>query len=137
LLSDARLAEPLPSEEDRFVTDGGPVLDRSDVLDRLGHDRMLVRRVADLFLQECPHLLSAVREASLLRDADEVARAAHTLKGALANLGAVSACNAALAAEAASREQDLTVVACRVKELETEIERFQRALMAWEREEFS
>ncbi len=116
---------------------GAPVLDRAAVLGRLGNDRGLVRRVTELFLGDCPRLLAALREASDGGDAAALARAAHTLKGALGNLGAVSASRAALVAEEAGRRGDLAAAAASVAALDEAAGQFRDALLDWGREDYA
>ncbi len=130
---------PSASRNGRPAPEGEPppVLDRSGVLGRVGNDRQLLRQVADLFLGDCPRLLEAVRRASAGGDAPGLARAAHSLKGALGNLGAVTAATAALAAEDAGLRGDLAGAADTVTALEEEAGRFRQALLDWGREGYA
>lgn len=72
-----------------------PVLDWSVGLAATGGDRELLKEVVSEFLQEYPRLLDTTRTAILAGDAPTVQRAAHTIKGALKILGALSACECA------------------------------------------
>jgi PAS domain S-box-containing protein len=73
-----------------------PILDRAAVLARVSNKRQILPRIIALFREDCPHLLEAIRGALARRDAAELVRAAHTLKGAVGNLGATVAFRAAL-----------------------------------------
>lgn len=58
-----------------------------DSLRDLGGDEFLAE-LATLFLQDAPVHLTSITEALNAKDADAVARAAHALKSAAANMGA-------------------------------------------------
>jgi HPt (histidine-containing phosphotransfer) domain-containing protein len=73
--------------------DPEPVLDR-DVIDSLRQlnqdgEPDLVAEVFTLFLHDAPQRLAAIEAALKARDAVALQRAAHALKGAAANVGAV------------------------------------------------
>jgi PAS domain S-box-containing protein len=131
--SDGRPAAPDNAEPARETPE---VLDREGVRKRLGGSKPLLEKIAELFLGDYARLLTEVRAASAGGDAAELARAAHTLKGALANLGADRAERAARAAEEAGRAGDAAGSADAVSTLEEETGRFKEALLAWSREDF-
>src|SRR5262245_32859790 len=87
------------------ANDFGPVLDRSAVRERVSNAAVR-QRVAVLFHEDCPNLLTGVRQALAQNDAGETARTAHTLKGMLGNLGATAARQAAAALERVGRPGD-------------------------------
>lgn len=72
-----------------------PVFDREGMLERLCGDEELLHEVLEVFREECPRMLETARSAARAGDADGVARAAHTLKGALLNISARSAADLA------------------------------------------
>ena len=82
-------------------------LDHAVVLERLGGDEELLQEVAQLFLEEYPTLLSEINEAAQTGDALRMERAAHSLKGSIANFGAEQAVQAALTVEKIGRSGDL------------------------------
>jgi HPt (histidine-containing phosphotransfer) domain-containing protein len=108
------------------------VLDRAAVLGRLGNNKQILGRVFGLFHREGPGLLGALREALARGDAAGLARAAHALKGALGNLGAVAASRSAREVEDAGRGNDLGAAAVALTTLEGDVGRFREALGAWE-----
>jgi PAS domain S-box-containing protein len=85
-----------------------PVFDRNLILARVEGDKELLREIIGLFFDEIPKLLSAIQESITRRDARALERAAHTLKGAVSNFGAKSACDAALRLEVIGRSGDFT-----------------------------
>jgi HPt (histidine-containing phosphotransfer) domain-containing protein len=62
------------------------VFDVADVLQRLGGDEQLLVRVIDLFLEDCPVRLTAIREAVDARSPERIRTEAHALRGSAANL---------------------------------------------------
>lgn len=83
-------------------------LDYAVALERLGGDVELLQEVANLFLEEYPSLMSDIQAAVKSGNALRLERAAHSLKGSVANFGADSAFQAALALENIGRSGDLT-----------------------------
>ena len=83
-------------------------LDHAMALERLGGDEELLQEVAQLFLDEYPSLMSEIRQAAQSGDAHRLERAAHSLKGSIANFGVDPAVQAALTVERIGRSGDLT-----------------------------
>jgi CheY-like chemotaxis protein len=63
-------------------------IDREQLMARLGGDEDLLIEVAQLFIEDCPSRLGAIKSAIDARDAGAVRTTAHALKGAAANLSA-------------------------------------------------
>jgi HPt (histidine-containing phosphotransfer) domain-containing protein len=80
-----------------------PILDLAVAEARVGGDRELLRELAGLFLVEYPRCVAELRAALAAADARRLERAAHGLKGSVANFGARPAVEAALALEQAGR----------------------------------
>jgi CheY-like chemotaxis protein len=93
-------------------------------LRRAGGDVDLLREMMDLFVQQCPELITAVRGAVAAEDPAALARAAHTLKGAASNFGASLVLAEAQALEEAGLAGNLTNCRSSVERLEWGIERF-------------
>jgi HPt (histidine-containing phosphotransfer) domain-containing protein len=70
-------------------------VDRTGVMNRLGGDEDLFGEVIDLFLEDCPARLTAIRQAVDRRDGEAIRIAAHALKGAAGNLSAAGLFEAA------------------------------------------
>ncbi len=81
-----------------------PPFDPDALLGRLEGDRELLAELADLVEVEAAKLLVEARDALAQGDFASLQRAAHTLKGAVANFGAVPAFHAAQELEAAAHE---------------------------------
>src|SRR5687768_16711519 len=72
----------------------GP-LDESEVLARFAGKIPLLRRLTKIFAEQTPLLLANIRLAIEQGNAPVLERAAHTLKGSLAQLGAAGAAESA------------------------------------------
>ncbi len=65
-----------------------PVFDYEDFLDRIDGDVDLLKEVIEIFLEDTPRLLAVLYSGIKSGDTEAVERAAHTLKGATANISA-------------------------------------------------
>ncbi len=91
-----------PIVEASRASDGagsGLPVDHARLMDRLGGDEQLRARVVKMFLEDCPVRLAAIKAAVDRRDAEQIRRTAHALKGAAANLSAGPLVNATRALE--------------------------------------
>ncbi|MEW6139316.1 MAG: PAS domain S-box protein [Thermodesulfobacteriota bacterium] len=102
------------------------LVDREALLDRVAGDMDLLRDVVDLFMDDSKRLLDRISEAVTKKDADELERAAHALKGSVLNFEARTVADIALNLETMGRNRDLTRAESEVAELEKQI----RALRA-------
>jgi CheY-like chemotaxis protein len=110
---------------------GGAVFDQSraaTLLARVGGDPVLFRDVIDLFLDDCPNQLDAIRQAIHDQEPDQVYRAAHKLKGSAGNFEAHEVMALLQRLEARAREHDLATCATVFVEIEAEAERLMAAL---------
>jgi two-component system sensor histidine kinase/response regulator len=104
------------------------VLDEAAFLDRAGGDTQLAAELVDLFVGNSPHLMEDIRKGVKEHDARAVEKAAHALKGSVANFAAQAAFDAALRLEEIGRSGDLAVAAVALENLEREITRLTPAL---------
>lgn len=111
-------------------TSGAEAWNREAVVQALGGDVQLVTELVALFLADCPRLLQDLRGAAARADADAVRRAAHALKGAVANFSAVDAYAAAADVERFARRGDVCGAVDAVETLEREIARLAAAMVA-------
>lgn len=107
----------------------GKILDREELLDRIGEDAGFLRELAEMFSDQRQHLLGEIRSAVQTGDAAALARVAHTLKGCVGNLGAGTAFEAARRLELLAREGRLSEAQRAALELESEVARFEAALL--------
>src|SRR5437016_3103826 len=83
-------------------------LNRAIALERVGGDEELLREIAGLFLEDYPSLITQIEQAVANNDAHNLERAAHSLKGSIANFGSDPAYQASLELEQIGRSKDLT-----------------------------
>jgi two-component system sensor histidine kinase/response regulator len=99
----------------------GISLDRQVALSRVGGDEELLKEIAVLFLEDYPKSLADLHAAVSHGDSKALERAAHGLKGSVANFGAIAAVEAAKSLEALGRSEQ-------VAEAEPVIETLESAL---------
>lgn len=121
--------EPLSGQTDSACS-GYAVFDRNAALDRVEGDADLLREMAAVFLENCEAMLDDLRQAAASRDPRSVERAAHALKGCLANLAADEAWHLAARVEGLGREKDLDRAAGACSQLEQAVERLRPAMDA-------
>ena len=85
----------------------GPSMDMAAALAGVEGNEELLADLAGLFLEDCPRLMEAVREAVSRVDAHALDRAAHAIKGSAANFAASSVFEAARSLEQMGREARL------------------------------
>jgi HPt (histidine-containing phosphotransfer) domain-containing protein len=85
-------------------------LDLPDLLARVEDDRELLTELFVMFQEELPGLQSALRDAIDARNLLEGAKAAHVLKGMLANMSMKKGATMAASIEAAARSEDLPAI---------------------------
>jgi two-component system, sensor histidine kinase and response regulator len=93
------VSAPPPATVQPIGTGRALPIDPQQFMMRLGGDEQLFLHVVELFLQDCPGWLAAIKEAVDRRDADGIRSTAHALKGASANLSAFGLFDAAAVLE--------------------------------------
>jgi len=116
-----------PREWDRADTDL-PVFDRAGMMARL-MDEELAEVILTGFLESAPHQLGALWSSLNAENTADVEREAHRLKGAAANVGGERVRLRAFLLEQAARAGDLIGSTKHLTELETQFNRFRKAVM--------
>jgi HPt (histidine-containing phosphotransfer) domain-containing protein len=106
------------------------IIDESELLNRLEGDEELLRELIDMFLAECGEILQQGLDAVVHRDAAELHRTAHKLKGAVSIFRSAETTQAALALETMGREGNLTTAAEASTRLQRSIEALRNSLVA-------
>ncbi len=109
------------------------VIDRTEVMERVGGDTELLVELIDLFSSDCPRLMSEIHDAIERNDKQALEYVAHTLKGSVGNFSATNAFEAAFRLEKMGREGDTTHAQEAYAVLEREIKRLEPALAALEK----
>ncbi len=111
-----------------FVESGDGVADREALLERTGGDMDLLRELVEIFVDDSLLLVDRIRQAVVQKDADELEKAAHGLKGSVLNFGAKSVAAIAQALETMGRNRDLTQAQNVVAELERQVQKLRGEL---------
>jgi CheY-like chemotaxis protein len=110
-----------PVEADRLIAaveGAAGCFDPHRAAERLGGDRHLLLELVEIFLAECPVLVSNVRKAIDASDAAALRHAAHALKGSVANFAAPRPFEAARRLERMGIDEDLSGAVVAFQELE-------------------
>jgi CheY-like chemotaxis protein/anti-sigma regulatory factor (Ser/Thr protein kinase) len=130
---DGYVAKPVQPEllfdELERVTASAPDFDTA-LLERAAGDPVLRQRIARLFLDHAPAVRARLHDALAGRDAAGLVDAAHWLKGAIGNLPAPAASEAAARVEILARAGDLEHAAAVCETLDAELDRLATALAA-------
>lgn len=104
------------------------VLDPARLLQQVGGDAALMKEVVELFLAELPMTWADLEAGLAHGDARQVAKASHKIKGALLNLTAGDAANAARRLEELGHQGRLAEAAQALERLRKELARLRGAL---------
>jgi HPt (histidine-containing phosphotransfer) domain-containing protein len=124
---------PPPPAADAARDEPGPLdLDAIAELRQLGGEggEDALRQLVAVFEEAAMPRLSALHEALGRRDAGELERRAHTLKGSSLSVGARRVADLSRALEQVGRAGDLTRAADLLPQLETELARYEAAIEA-------
>jgi signal transduction histidine kinase/DNA-binding response OmpR family regulator len=99
------------------------VIDKEAVLKRLGGDEELYQELLHLFLEHAPRQITQLKEAVEAGDVALSERMAHSLKGASANIGAVTLQQEAAQAETGARTGDWQMIRGCHERMKTELEK--------------
>ena len=106
------------------------IFDRAGVLERLEGDNKLAQIVFAAFLEDIPGQIQTLRDLVKCGDTASLARQAHSIRGASANVGGDRLRNVASVMEKAADAGDLHLVAARMADLELEFDRLRDAMRA-------
>ncbi len=115
---------------------GGEIVDKAQLLARVGCDVDLLRELVDLFLDTSGGMLSHVEHSVRQENSEAIDRAAPTLKGAVGNFAADRAFAAALKLETMGRDGILKHADRAFMDLEREINLFTDVLVSLKKNNF-
>jgi len=98
------------------------VINIPELIDRLDNDFELFVELVELFVDDSSNLLAKIGTAISSRDHESLRKAAHTLKGAVANFSAPAAFEAASKLEQTGKNMELTGAEEQFLILKSEIE---------------
>lgn len=117
-------------EQEPYTEPGEAIIHREALLERVGGDMDLLKELVDLFLDDSLGLVDRIRQAVTQKDADDLEKAAHGLKGSVLNFEAKSVADIAQALETMGRNRDLTQAQNVVAELEKKVNELRTELKA-------
>jgi signal transduction histidine kinase/CheY-like chemotaxis protein/HPt (histidine-containing phosphotransfer) domain-containing protein len=124
-LADDRLPTPALSDDP-----GAPVFDRQALDDRLMGDADVIAKIIDVFLEDMPRRIEALKGCAAGADLEGAGQEAHSIKGAAAGIGGEALRRAAFEIEKAGRVGDAERLAAMTPGLEKRFEELRRALDA-------
>jgi len=107
-----------------------PVLNLSELLERVDNDSELLREVIGICKAEIPRHISLLREAVAQADMKNIEKSGHTLRGMLSSLAATRAAAAAGRLEQLVRSGDTTTLRSAVAIFESEVAKLMTELEA-------
>jgi HPt (histidine-containing phosphotransfer) domain-containing protein len=105
-----------------------PVFDYDDFMERMDGDVDLLKEVIEIFLEDAPILMGALRLAIRDGKKDAMERAAHTLKGAVANISAKGLQRLSSNMQEMIKKGDVTHIEILLGKMEIHYEKLDRAL---------
>ena len=82
------------------------VIDLTELLERVENDHELLLELIDIFLQDCPQKIQAMRRAADAKEYTQLQELAHSLKGASGNISAKAMRELFLEIENMAKAQD-------------------------------
>jgi len=107
--------------------------DFTAALNYVGGDRALLDELLGIFVEDAPVRMDAIRKAIVAGEAPELTREAHTLKGSLKVIGAITAAGLAQGLEAVARDGNMSEADKLSSALEREMDRLMQSLLAAKR----
>jgi len=114
-----------PVKVDSVEPAGPEIFDRAALLDRLDGDAELLEQILQVFIADCASRLTAVDAALAAGSAQDLAAAAHAIKGAALNMSAHRLADVASALETAGHRGELSDAPVLVASLHHEAEQLQ------------
>ncbi|MBF0409151.1 MAG: response regulator [Candidatus Riflebacteria bacterium] len=100
------------------------IFDKNTLFERLGEDNQLCSQVINVFISDAPKQIASILDAIEQNNLEQVLLRSHTLKGASANVCAVSLNNLISKIEAAAKSDDIFEVRALSARLDDEIKQF-------------
>ncbi|MFA5519578.1 MAG: Hpt domain-containing protein [Spirochaetota bacterium] len=98
------------------------IINVPELIERLDNDFELYLELLELFTTDSASIISRIENAIINRDSEALRKAAHTLKGAVANFSAPAAYEAASILEQTGKNRELTNADDQFLKLKTEID---------------
>ncbi len=96
-------------------------IDLKEVLERVQNDKELLKELLDIFLQDCPQKVKAIKEAYQAKNMTQLKDAAHSMKGASGNISAKQLYALFSALDQKGRNDDFSGVDVLIADLDREL----------------
>jgi signal transduction histidine kinase/DNA-binding response OmpR family regulator len=107
----------------------GAPIDRAKLEEYVDHDEELLQDILATFRTDCVQRVRDIERTLAAKDARELARAAHTIKGSLLSIAARPAADAALRLEMLARSGNLSSADAALADLKRELQRLDPAIV--------
>lgn len=101
-----------------------PCVDLAEVLERVQHDRELLLELFQIFLNDCPKKIEALKGAIKNNDWQQIQQIAHSLKGASGNIAAKRLNATFITVEQMAKENKLEGIREKIGELDGQLAEF-------------
>ncbi len=106
------------------------IINREALIERVSGDMDLLGELVEIFMDDSLRLVDRIRRGVMEKDADDLEKAAHGLKGSVLNFEAKGVADIAQALETMGRNRDLTQAQSLVADLEKQVDALRAALKA-------
>ncbi len=107
------------------------LIDKDDMLARVDGDLELLADLVEIFLEDCPRLMSEIQQAVADQNGDALERSAHAFKGSVGNFTTKSPFEVAMRLELMGRQGNLGDANDALSLLEKEIARLKPVLATY------
>lgn len=115
-------------EESRGPLEDENILDRKELMERVGGDEDFAKEIIAIFMEDTPSQMEKLNLALKENDPVRVKHQAHTIKGSSANIGARGLTDTAFKMEMTGKDGDIDSARDLMEKLEKEFEKLQRIL---------
>ena len=119
---------PTPPEAEAPAKEPLCIFNKSVALEMVAGDTATLQEIADLFLQDCPSLISKISQAITHADSATLVASAHMLKGSAGYFGSTATSESAARLEQLGRAEKFTPAADIYLELEQQVTQLQNEL---------
>ena len=124
----AAAAEAEAPQSDQPNHSGEKEIDIAEILNRVAGNEQTFRKIVQAFLESLPETAATMRNAIAAGKGEDLARAAHKLKGSAGFFGHAGALEAAIKVQNAGRENDFEAARAACETLNEQLARLKRAL---------
>ncbi len=97
-------------------------IDYTEVLERIGGDRVFLEELLKIYVEECDQKLRAIKEATARQDFSLIQQLGHSLKGSSANLSLTFLQKVSFSLEVAGKEKNIALARTALAALEKEFD---------------